>query len=61
MIGAGGAGLDAARVGERVWGYEATQGRFLFAAAPWSVATAQKAVRLPDGSGFDAGAYVRNP
>jgi NADPH2:quinone reductase len=61
VIDAVGAGVDAARVGERVWVYEATQGRFQGTAAQWSVVPAHKAVRLPDGSGFDAGACLGIP
>jgi NADPH2:quinone reductase len=56
-----GPGVDPARIGERVWVYEATLGRFNGTAAQWTVVPAHKAVRLPDGVGFDAGACMGIP
>jgi NADPH2:quinone reductase len=61
VIDAVGAGVDAARVGERVWVYEATLGRFWGTAAQYSVVPAHKAVRLPDHIDFDAGACMGIP
>jgi NADPH2:quinone reductase len=60
-IDAVGAGVDAARIGERVWVYEATLGRFGGTAAQWTTVPAHKAVRLPDAAGFDAGACMGIP
>ena len=48
IIDAVGSGVDAARVGERVWVYEATLGRFWGTAAQYSVVPAHKAVKLPE-------------
>ena len=61
VIDAVGAGVDAARVGERVWVYEATLGRFWGTAAQYSVVPAHKAVKLPDHTDFDAGACMGIP
>ena len=61
VIDAVGAGVDAARVGERVWVYEATLGRAFGTAARYTTVPAHKAVRLPDGAGFDAGACMGIP
>jgi NADPH2:quinone reductase len=61
VIDAVGAGVDARRIGERVWVYEATQGRFWGTAAQFSVVPAHKAVRLPDHTDFDAGACMGIP
>jgi NADPH2:quinone reductase len=61
VIDAVGAGVDAARLGERVWVYEATLGRPHGTAAQWTVVPARNAVRLPDGAGFDAGACLGVP
>lgn len=61
VIDAVGAGVDAQRVGERVWVYEATLGRFWGTAAQFSVVPAHKAVRLPDHTDFDAGACMGIP
>ena len=61
VIDAVGAGVDPARVGERVWVYEATLGRAFGTAAEYSTVPAHKAVRLPDGVGFDAGACMGIP
>jgi NADPH2:quinone reductase len=61
VIDAVGAGVDAARVGERVWVYEATLGRPFGTAAQYTTVPAHKAVRLPEGVGFDAGACMGIP
>lgn len=61
VIDAVGAGVDAARIGERVWVYEATLGRFNGTAAQWTVVPAHKAVPLPAGADFDAGACMGIP
>jgi NADPH2:quinone reductase len=61
VVDAVGAGVDAARIGERVWVYEATLGRQWGTAAQFTVVPAHKAVRLPDGAGFDAGACMGIP
>ena len=61
VIDAVGTGVDARRIGERVWVYEATQGRFWGTAAQFSVVPAHKAVRLPDHIDFDAGACMGIP
>jgi NADPH2:quinone reductase len=56
-----GDGVDPARVGERVWVYEATLGRPFGTAAQYTTVPAHKAVRLPDGVGFDVGACMGIP
>ena len=61
VIDAVGAGVDPARVGERVWVYEATFGRAFGTAAQYTTVPAHKAVRLPGGVGFDAGACMGIP
>ncbi|MFM1991951.1 MAG: hypothetical protein RJA99_4908 [Pseudomonadota bacterium] len=61
VVDAVGAGVDPARIGERVWVYEATQGRFNGTAAQWTVVPAHKAVPLPAGADFDAGACMGIP
>ena len=61
VIDAVGAGVDAARIGERVWVYEATLGRQWGTAAQFTVVPAHKAVRLPEGAGFEAGACMGIP
>lgn len=61
VIDAVGAGVDAARIGERVWVHEATLGRFNGTAAHWTVVPAHKAVPLPAGADFDAGACMGIP
>jgi NADPH2:quinone reductase len=61
VIDAVGAGVDAARVGERVWIHEATLGRQWGTAAQFSVVPAHKAVRLPEGADFEAGACMGIP
>ncbi|MBV9582605.1 MAG: NADPH:quinone reductase [Chloroflexi bacterium] len=61
VIDAVGQGVDAARVGERVWVYEATWNRPGGTAAEYTVVPAQRAVKLPDNVDFDAGACLGIP
>jgi NADPH2:quinone reductase len=61
VIDAVGDGVSSARVGERVWVYEATLGRPGGTAAQFTTVPARKAVRLPDSAGFDAGACMGIP
>ena len=61
VVDAVGAGVDPSRVGERVWVYEATLGRPGGTAAQWTVVPAHKAVPLPEGADFDAGACMGIP
>jgi NADPH2:quinone reductase len=61
IIDAVGPGVDRSRIGERVWVYEATLGRPFGTAAQWTTVPSHKAVRLPDGVGFDAGACMGIP
>jgi len=60
-IDAVGQGVDPARIGERVWVYEANLGRPFGTAAQYCCVPARKAVRLPDGVGFDVGACMGIP
>jgi len=61
LVDAVGAGVDAARIGERVWIHEATLERPWGTAAQFTVVPAHKAVALPDGADFDAGACLGIP
>ena len=56
-----GDGVDGARLGERVWIYEAQWERALGSAAECIALAADRAVRLPDNTGFDAGACLGIP
>jgi NADPH2:quinone reductase len=56
-----GADVPAERVGERVWVYEATWNRPGGTAAEFTIVPAQRAVRLPDRTDFDAGACLGIP
>ena len=56
-----GEGVDPARIGEPVWVYEANLGRPFGTAAQYCCVPAHKAVRLPDGIGFDVGACLGIP
>lgn len=56
-----GAGVDPARIGERVWVYEANLGRPSGTAAEFTTVPAHKAVPLPKGVGFDVGACMGIP
>jgi NADPH2:quinone reductase len=57
LIEAVGAGVDAARVGERVWLFRAAHGT----AAEFAVVPAANAVRLPEGVPLTAGASLGVP
>jgi len=61
VIDAVGAGVAAARVGERVWVYQAQFGRRFGTAAQYVALDASRAVRLPDEAGFDVGACLGIP
>jgi NADPH2:quinone reductase len=56
-----GAGVSPTRIGERVWIYEATLGRYWGTAAEFCVVPAHKAVTLPAGTSFEAGACMGIP
>ncbi len=61
VIEAVGEGVDASRVGERVWVYEAQLGRPFGCAAEYTAVPAVNAIRLPDTTGFDEGACLGVP
>jgi NADPH2:quinone reductase len=61
VIEAVGEGVDAARVGERVWVYEATWNRPHGTAAEFTVVPSERAAKLPDGVDFEAGACLGIP
>lgn len=61
VIDAVGSGVDAARVGERVWLYFAAWQRPWGTAAQYTVVPAAQAVPLPEGVSFDLGASVGIP
>jgi NADPH2:quinone reductase len=56
-----GEGVDRARLGERVWVYNAAYRRPWGTAAEWSVVPAPQAVRLPDHVSFEVGASLGIP
>ncbi len=56
-----GPGVAPARVGERVWLYEAQRGRAFGTAAEFVVLPAEQAVPLPEGVSFDTGAALGVP
>ncbi|MGE0630723.1 MAG: NADPH:quinone reductase, partial [Hyphomicrobiaceae bacterium] len=56
-----GPGVAAARVGERVWMYEAQKGQAFGTCAEYVTLDQEKAVPLPDGIGFDVGAALGVP
>jgi NADPH2:quinone reductase len=56
-----GSGVAAARLGERVWVWNAAWGRPMGSAAECVVLPARQAVPLPAGTGFDAGACLGIP
>jgi len=60
-IDAVGAGVDAARVGERVWTCDAQWQRPIGTAGEFTVIPADRAVKLPDGVGFDVAACLGIP
>lgn len=61
VIDSVGPGVDAARLGERVWVYEATLGRAFGTCAQYTTVPAHKAVALPEQADFDAGACMGIP
>ncbi len=61
IIDAVGPGVPDARIGERVWVYEAYVGRAFGTTAQLVVVPAQQAVRLPDGVDMDTGAGLGVP
>jgi NADPH2:quinone reductase len=61
VIEAVGTGVDAGRVGERVWLWLAAAGRRWGTAAEWTVLPARQAVPLPDGTSFELGASLGVP
>jgi NADPH:quinone reductase len=61
VIEAVGADVDPARVGERVWVWQAASGRRWGTAAEWTVVPSRQAVRLPDGASFELGASLGVP
>lgn len=61
VIEAVGAGVDAARVGERVWVYQAQFARRFGTAAEYVTIDAARAAHLHDAVGFDVGASLGIP
>jgi NADPH:quinone reductase len=61
VIEAVGAGVDSARVGERVWLWLTAVGSRWGTAAEWTVLPARQAVALPDGTSFELGASLGVP
>lgn len=61
VIVAVGAGVDAARLGERVWVYQAHFQRRFGTAAQYVALDARRAVKLPDNISFDIGACLGIP
>lgn len=61
VIDAVGEGVDPARVGERVWLWNAAWGRPDGTAAEYVVLPAQQAVKLPDGVDLEVGACMGIP
>jgi len=61
VIDAVGAGVDSARIGERVWTWNAAWGRPFGTAAQFIVLPSVQAVRLPDRVDFAAGACLGIP
>lgn len=60
-IAAVGAGVDRARVGERVWLWQAQWRRAHGTAAQWVALPAEQAVRLPANASFELGAGLGIP
>jgi NADPH2:quinone reductase len=56
-----GEGVDAARIGERVWVWDAQWQRPIGTAAQYTVIPADRAVSLPESIGFDIGACLGIP
>lgn len=61
VIDAVGEGVDADRLGERVWVWLAAAGQPWGTAAEWSVVPAEQAVLLPDGVSAELGASLGVP
>jgi NADPH:quinone reductase len=61
IIDAVGEGVDAGRIGQRVWTWLAAAGRRWGTAAQWTVVPSRQAVRLPDGASDELGACVGVP
>jgi NADPH2:quinone reductase len=61
VIEAVGAGVDPARIGQRVWLYFAAHGRRWGTAAERTAVPERQAVPLPDGASFDLGASLGVP
>lgn len=61
VIDAVGAGVDARRVGERVWTWNGQWKRAFGTAAQWIALPSAQAVALPDGVDFAAGACLGIP
>jgi NADPH2:quinone reductase len=61
VVDAVGAGVDASRVGERVWLWEAAYRRADGTAQEYMTLPAAQAVPLPDGTSFDLGASLGIP
>jgi len=61
VIDAVGSGVDAARVGERVWIWNGAWGRPFGTAAEFIVVPSRQAVALPDGVSGEAGACLGIP
>ena len=61
LIDKTGAGIDPARLGERVWIYNGQRGRPLGTAAEAIALDADLVTRLPDGVAFEAGACLGIP
>lgn len=61
VIDAVGPGVDAARVGQRVWVYMANRGRPRGTAAEWTVVPNERAVPMPDNTSFAEGACLGIP
>ena len=60
-IDAVGEGVDKARIGERVWTWDAQWERPIGTCGEYTLVPADQAVRLPDNTGFDAGACLGIP
>jgi len=61
VIEAVGAGISSARIGERVWVYQAQHERRFGTAAEYAALDARRAVPLPDHVDFDTGACIGIP
>ncbi len=61
VIDAVGPGVDATRIGERVWIWSAAAGRRWGTAAQWTIVPEPQAVRLPDSASLELGASLGVP